>query len=102
MVAALEGEWHAIAERTQQIGRPGAERHHDMAREDCAIPEYHAPAISHGCDRLDVRLTDVAAETCKHPRIGLYHAAWRVHGRRLAVEEARLVNRHDVRLERRN
>ena len=61
MVATLEGERNAVAERPQNISGPWSQRDHDMARRNLAIGQHHAPAIAVGRDRLDVRLPDIAA-----------------------------------------
>ncbi len=102
MVAALERQGNAIAERPQQIRGPRSQRDHDMARRDRAVRERHAPALAVGHDRLDVRLADRAARPCEHPRIGLDHGARRVDRGRLRVQQADLVDRQDVRLQRGN
>src|SRR5205823_7289052 len=75
MIATLKGERNAIAERPQNISGPWSERDHDMARQYLAIGQRHAPAIAVWHDRLDVRLPDIAAGACEHPRIGLDHRA---------------------------
>ena len=102
MVAAFEGQGNTVAQRPQQIRRPRPQCDHDMARGNRAVRQRHAPAVAVRRDSLDVRLTDVAAGACEHPRIGLDHRARRVDGGGLGVEQADLVDRQNIRLERGN
>ena len=90
VVATLEGERNAVAERPQNISGPWSQRDHDMARRNLAIGQHHAPAIAVGHDRLDVRLPDIAAHASEHPRIGLDHRARRIDRGGLRVQQAQL------------
>jgi hypothetical protein len=71
MVATLEGERNAIAERPQNFRGPRSQRDHDMARRNLTTSQHNAPTIAVGHDRPNVRLPDIAAGTYEHPRIGL-------------------------------
>src|SRR5882724_3681008 len=73
-----------------------------MPRRNPAVRERHAPALAVRHNRLDLRLMDFATGAREHPRIGFDHAPRRVDRGRLRVQEANLVERHDVLLERGN
>src|SRR5260370_31126826 len=70
-----------------------------MARRNPAVREHYASALAVRHDRLDFRLTDLTTGARDHPRIGLDHGARRVDRGGLRVQEADLVDGHDVRLE---
>src|SRR6516164_8099851 len=69
MVAALEGQRNAIAERSQQIGGPRTQRDDDMACLDRAVAEHDAPGIAVPRDGADFRAPDLSTGACKHLRI---------------------------------
>jgi hypothetical protein len=100
MVATLKGQRNTVTERAQNISGPWSQRDHDMARRNLAICQHHAPAIAVWHNRPDVGLPDIAAGMREHPRIGLDHGARGIDRGGLRVQQAHLIDRHDIRLER--
>ncbi len=99
VIAALDGERHAQAERAENIGRPWAEREHSDRGVDRTFGRFDPPLRTVAVKRAGVALEHEPAQRRKTRRIGLGQCERIGDARGFAPEDAVTKSRRERRLE---